>query len=321
MSRVAGFITVALSAGAVLCAGCWDGMSWGLGGPSAADVVKPSIAVMKFENRAGNPLGWDIGDGMKDVLVDRLVRTGKFHVIERPELSSVLKELRFQHTGVTRQQRRAALGRLKNVQYLVKGTITDFGHVSARRGFFNGGGWNIFGGGARAVMGMTLYVVEVESGEIICSTSITESVRAGDSAFQAAYKGLTFGSSAFYRTPLGRATAKVIAKAVKRVTRSIATRPWEPKIALVQADGTVVINGGKDRRVKVGTEYEVRDVGQPIIDPDTGDQIGTQPGPCRGRVRVVEVRQRYSIAAIAEGKAGSFRPGQHCREIPRPAKR
>jgi len=321
MSRPAIFITAALSVGAALCAGCGDELPLGLGGPSAADVVKPSIAVMKFENRAGNPLGWDIGDGMKDVLVDRLVRTGRFHVIERPELNSVLKELRFQHTGMTRQQRRAALGRLKNVQYLVKGTVTDFGHVSTRRGFFDGGGWNIFGGGARAVMGMTLYVVEVESGEIICSTSITESVRAGDSAFKAVYKGVAFGGSAFYRTPLGRATAKVITKAVKRITRSIAARPWTPKIALVQPDGTVVINGGRDRRVKVGSEYEVRDVGQPIIDPDTGDRIGTQPGPYRGRVRVVQVHRRYSVALIVDGKAESFRPGQHCRAVARLAKR
>ena len=155
-----------LSGGLVLCAGCDGAGRWGRADPK---LLKPTVAVMKFENRAPFPLGWDLGDGMKDVLVDRLMATGRFTVVERPELSSVMSELRLQHSGVTRTQRRAALGRLKNVQYLIKGTITDFGHVSTNRGMFRGFGWDLFGGGTRAIMGMTMYVVDVESGEIICS--------------------------------------------------------------------------------------------------------------------------------------------------------
>ncbi|KKK72247.1 hypothetical protein LCGC14_2905790, partial [marine sediment metagenome] len=285
-------------------------------GHNPEDYVKPSVAVMKFENRAGGPRGWNVGDGMKDVLVDRLMATRRFHVIERPELDSVMAELRLQNSGVTRSQRRSALGRLKNVQYLVKGTITDFGHVSTRSSFFAGGGWNIFGGGTRAVMGLTMYVVDVESGEIICSKSIEESVKAKDLSAKATYRGVAFGGTVFYRTPLGKATRKVIGKAVKQICRSIAGMPWEPKIALVQPDGTVIINGGKDRKVRPGAEYIVYEVGDPIVDPDTGDTIGTQPGPQRGRLRVIKVHPRYSVAAILTGQRSELRIGQHCRPAP-----
>ncbi len=62
---------------------------------------------MEFENRANFPLGWNISDGMRDVLVDRLVATGRFSVIERPEINAVMAELRLQNSGATRKQRRA----------------------------------------------------------------------------------------------------------------------------------------------------------------------------------------------------------------------
>ncbi len=293
----------------LLCAGCDGAFSGG----NQADFIKPTIAVMKFENRAPFPLGWDLGDGMRDILVDRLVATGRYHVVERPELDSVLGELRLQHSGVTRQAKRAELGRIKNVQYLIKGTVTDFGHVSTNRGFLGLPNLDAFGGSNRAVMGMTLYVVDVESGEIVSSESISESVRASDLTVQAAYKDVALGGSTFYRTPLGKVTTRVIGRAVRRITGAIADRPWLPQIALIQDDKTVVINGGQNRGLRVGEVYEIFEIGSPIIDPDTGDSIGRQPGKTIGHVRVCRVYPQYSQAEIVLGEAGGFKVGQHCR--------
>jgi len=289
-----------------LCAGC------GVFDPNE-DYVKPTIAVMKFENRAAFPLNWNLSDGMKDVLVDRLVATRRFRVIERPEIDSIINELRFQNTGLTREQKRAQLGRLKNVEYLIKGTVTDFGHVSTGRGFLGLPNIDVFGGSSSAVMSMTLYVVEVESGEIICSQSIEESVRASDVAVKAVYQDIAFGGSVFYRTPLGQATARVIGRAVNRVAAAIASRPWEPKVAMVGSDGTVVVNGGSDRGLREGTRYDVLERGEAIVDPDTGDVIGHQPGRPIGRVQLQDVRKLYSVAGVTAGRAADFRVGQYCR--------
>jgi len=303
----------AVAAGAAwLCAGCSQGLTLS---DDPSRYVKPTVAVMNFENRAPFPVGWKIGDGMRDVLTDRLVATGRFHVIERPELGAVVEELKLQHSGLTRQQNRSSVGRLKNCNYLVKGTITDFGHVSTRRGAMWWDMLGVFGGTNRAVIGMTLYVVDVESGQIIASESLEESVRAGDLSVQAQYRNVGFGGTVFYRTPLGRATARVIDRAVRSVTRSIAARPWEPRIALVQPPATVVINGGADRRVRQGASFEVYQLGSPIIDPDTGDVIGHQPGKTVGRLLVKEVRPRYSVAGIMQGRVDDFQQGQRCRAV------
>ena len=304
-------MTLALIVAASACVGC-DTSGWPF---YRGDYIKPTVAVLRFESKATNPLGWDIGNGMRDILVDRLVDTERFHVIERPEIQSVIRELQLQHSGATRKQSRSKMGRLKNVQYLVKGTVTDFGHVSTDRGFFGLGGMDLFGGNARAVMGMTLYVIDVESGEIIASESLEESVRAKDASLKAVYHDVAFGGSIFYRTPLGRATRKVIGKAVRRITGSIKRQPWQPKIALVQDDENVVINGGENHKIKTGYQYDVYDIGEAIVDPDTGDLIGHYSGRLVGRVRVVKVKKKYAVVSLVDGTAGSFRPGQHCRKV------
>lgn len=300
-----------LAAAGAWCPGCGDGLSG-----EAAKYIKPSIAVLKFENRAPISQGWDVGSGMQDILVDRLLATKRYYVVERPDLATVVKELKVQHSGLTREQDRARAGQLKNVQYLIKGTITDFGQVAGNTGFLGLPPLDVFGAGQRAVMGVTLYVVDVESGEIITSESIEESVRAGDTAAAVQYKNVGFGGTAFCRTPLGRATAAVIERAVRRITDTIASRPWQPRIALVQEGGTVVINGGANRRVAQGACYEVYLLGEPIVDPDTGDVIGHQPGQTVGRIRVREVRPQHSLATAADGSAARFQVGQLCRAVP-----
>jgi curli biogenesis system outer membrane secretion channel CsgG len=302
--------TVALCLALGVCAGC-GGL--GLSGRNPEDYVKPTIAVMKFENRAGFPLNWSLGDGMQEILVDRLLATGRYHVVERQELGAIMNELKFQQGGATRPQGKAATGRIRNCRYLIKGAVTDFGHVSANTGALSAWNWDFLGGSNRAVMGIVLYVVDVESGEIIASENIEESVSAKDLSVKAAYEGLSFGGSVFYQTPLGRATKKVVDRAIKRITTAIASQPWEPQVALVQEDGSVIINGGKDRGVKSGAEFEVLEAGKPIVDPATGDAIGQSPGRSLGRLIVHEVKERYSTATIVVGRAADLKPGQACR--------
>jgi curli biogenesis system outer membrane secretion channel CsgG len=279
-----------------------------------ADYVKPSVAVFKFENRAPFPLGWDLGDEMKEMLFAGLVETNRYRVIERLDIDAVKRELRFQHGGSTRQQGRAKQGRLKNVQYLIKGTITDFGHVS--------GGWAFsdildvvrwFSGSQRAIMSMTVQVIDVESGEIVTFSRLSKSVKAGDVTVELGYQNMAMGGSMFRRTPLGRATASVIDEAVEQITDAIANRRWIPKVATLQNDGTVVLNGGQNRKIKPGMFYEIRQKGQAIVDPESDDVLGYSRGRIVGWVKVVQANELYSIAEVVGGDMSEFQPGQLCR--------
>jgi curli biogenesis system outer membrane secretion channel CsgG len=293
------------------CGGCGVLDFWT---PDPAKFVKPSIAVFAFENRAPFPLDWDLGDGMKEMLTDALVTSDRYRVIERIEIESIMRELQFQSAGATRKAGRAELGRLKNVQYLIKGTITDFGHVSTSRGMLSHLDYfEIFSSTQTAVMGMTLQVIDVESGEVVSSTRLEKTVNAQDVTVNSTYAKMAMGGGMFVRTPLGRATASVIEDAVDQITSAIADRQWNPKIAAIQPDGTIALNGGANRRMQVGMDYEVRELGRPIINPENEDVLGYTTGQVIGWVKVTEVEELYSIAEVVGGDKSLFKPGQLCR--------
>ena len=307
------FVALVFAGVVFLCAGCGPMRD---GDP--ADFIKPTIAVMKFENRAPFPLGWNLGDGMADILVDRLLATKRYRVIERAEIDHILGELQLQQSGVTRGDSRAKLGRIKNVRYLIKGVVTDFGHVSSTTARFGSPVLGLFGSRAAAVVGMTLYVVDVESGEVICSESIEKSVSAKSAGVAGQYKGVSLGGSVFHRTPLGRATAAVMTRAVRKITATIASQPWQTKIAQVMPDNTVFLNGGRNRRITIGSEYHVLSPGRAIVDPDTGDIIGHHSIEILARLRVRRVQARFSVAELIEGDGRQLKVGQTCRRLGRP---
>ena len=99
-------------------------------GPGAS-FVKPTIAVLKFENKAPFPYQWDLGGGTRDVLTDRLVKTDRYHVIERPELDGVMREINLENTGLTRAQDKAkeasVKGNMHTAQVACEASATDSG--------------------------------------------------------------------------------------------------------------------------------------------------------------------------------------------------
>ena len=309
----------ALGAALVAAAGC--ALSSG-SRPTPPDprYIQPTIAVLTFENRAASPAGWRIGDGIADMLVHALMQTGRYAVIERRELGSVLGEIRTQRNPDFRAEGRAQAGRLKSVQYLIKGTITDFGHVSDHQLGFWHRVLSLHEGGSTAVLGMTLYVIDVESGEILASEAIDERVRAGNVSTDAVYRNVSFGGAVFHRTPLGQATRGAVQKAVDRITRIIARQRWRPKVTKVEPM-VLVITGGRDRLLSPGQHFQVMQRGEPVVDPDTGDVIGTREPAVVGVVVVEKVADRFSVARILSGRG--FAVGQSLRPftLPQPNSR
>ena len=272
-----------------------------------AKYVKPTVAVMSFENLAPVHMKWNLGDAMADQLIDRLLNTRRYVVLERFQLDAVLRELkrnedkRFRNVGQPQQ------GQLKHVRYLVKGTITDFGHVETVEGFWRLFDWGLFGSSSHAIVAANIYVVDVQSGQIIASKSVEAKIKDKKEDDKVQYQGMAFGSYTFYHTPLGRATNKMLDEAVRSIAKTIAEQPYQPKIASILND-CVVINGGRDRRIEVGAVYDVRPQAQLVIDPDTGDILGHITGETIGRLRVNQVTNKYSMSEIVEG--GNFQPGQ-----------
>ena len=272
-----------------------------------ARYIKPTVAVMGFENRAPVHTKWQLGDGLADQLIGRLIQTRRYVVLERDQLRAVMEELKRSKSKHFRQEGKPQQGQLKHVRYLVKGTITDFGHVETTEGFWRIFDWGLLGTSSYSLVAATVYVIDVQSGEVIASSTVEAKVRDKKDAEKVEIDGMAFGGYTFYQTSLGRATSKMLDKAVKEIAQVIAERPFQPKIASINS-GQIILTGGQNRRIKIGNEYVVRPMSEQVIDPDTGDLLGHITGEKVGRVKVVQTTEKYSIAIILEGD--QFRPGQ-----------
>lgn len=276
-----------------------------------AKFVRPAVAVEPFENRAPFPLKWDLGDGMAEVLTASLVSSGRFDVVSRASLDSVMSELDLQRDPRFREQGRVAQGRLKNAHYLVRGTVVDFSHVA-------GGGLHFMRGlvhgrvrGYVALVSITLEVIDVETRAVLSNT-FEGQAWASEASVDAVYHDIAFGGEAFYRTPLGHATRDAIWQALHWLVDQVASAEWHPLIARIEGSG-IYLNGGSDRGVRVGELLEVREAGEPIVDPASGDILGQVGERTVGRLRVVNVAERFAIAEVVSGEG--FRVGQSCTRL------
>jgi len=286
--------------------------------PLPKGAVPPRIAVVSFDNRSSFSGQWKLGPGIADLLVSELVASKNFVVLERGHLAEVVDEIMQQKNRLFRKEGKVGEGRLENAQYLIRGVITDFSQTSG--GSFWMGFRHLFigSGGYTARVGLTLTIVDIESGKIVDSVQCSDKAKAGEVYGKASYKGVHFGGDRFFKTPLGTATSGAICKGLKAITEKVPTHYWLPMIADLNPH-QIILNGGNDRGFKVGQFYRVRKKGTAVTDPGTGDVLDILPGPVVGLIRVVEVRARVAGAEVVNGH--SFARGQLMERVKPPAPR
>lgn len=276
--------------------------------PLPEDVHAPVVAVTSFENRAGFDGQWKLGDGMADLLVSELVQSRNFVVVERQHFERITGEIDRQQSSLFRPEGKIKRGQMKSAQYLIRGVINDFSQTG-------GGGFSIsffrnlflLGRGYTARVALTLTLVDVETGQILSAVQSAGLVRTREAYAKATYDGVSFGGDVFFETPLGKATARAIYGGVKQISRDMPKNPWRPMISCVR-NGTILINGGKERGFRVDASYIVRGPADPVTDPATGDVLTFVPGPKLGVIQIVQVDDKVAYARPVEGR--EFNRGQ-----------
>ncbi|MBU1189351.1 MAG: CsgG/HfaB family protein [Gammaproteobacteria bacterium] len=132
---------------------------------------KARIAVARFENKSADSNNWynsSIGDGMADMLTTALVNSGRYIVLERQTLDSVLSEQDLGASGRIKQGTEAVIGEVEGAELLIVAAVTEFmDNSSGSRGGVGGFGGGILGaiaGGSRSAhMAIDLRVVDATS--------------------------------------------------------------------------------------------------------------------------------------------------------------
>ena len=95
--------------------------------------AKDRVAVMDFENKSQHG-GWRLGRGASDILTTELIKTGKFTVMERGRLASIIKEQDMGASGRFDPSTVARLGKIIGVEYIITGAVTEYGQSASGGG-------------------------------------------------------------------------------------------------------------------------------------------------------------------------------------------
>ncbi|MDQ6759092.1 MAG: curli production assembly protein CsgG [Acidobacteriota bacterium] len=276
--------------------------------------VQSSVAAIFGANQ-------DIGKGITDLLVQRLVERGTFSVIERKALDKILQEQNFSNSDRADSNTAAKLGRVLGVDAIITGTITQFGRDDQNRtlgGSAIGGLAGRYGLGgvstknSKAVVAITTRMINTDTAEILAAvTGRGESARSGASlvgsggSWMNAGSGvIDMGGSNFANTILGEAVNHAVASIAQQLdskATQLPTRKVELDGMVADVSGTqLILNIGSKAGVKVGDHLEVRRKQREITDPATGKVLRRVEDKV-GDVVITEVDQQSSVGRFSGG--------------------
>ena len=287
---------------------------------------KKRVAVLSFDDaavRSSSTAAFgssqDVGAGLADVLIDQLLKSGAYSLIERTALDAVLKEQNFSNSSRADPKTAAAIGRLLGVDAIIIGSVTQFGveksAVAVGSGTLGRVTRGVIGGGERvntkATVGMTARMVNTSTGEILTSVSGTgESSKSTVGASGYASGALDMTSSSFQSTILGEAVnraAQIVATGLSEFGSKLAVARVDYSGLIADVSGnTLILNVGRKSGVQVGDTIEITRAGRTILDPQTKKVIRTIVDKV-GAARVTEADDVSSTATIidkAEVKVG-----------------
>ena len=124
---------------------------------------KPRIAVLEFKNKADNQYWYHGGaEAAQDVFVTELVKSGKFRVIDREQLSALMREKNLSLDGDIDPSTAVRAGKLLGVEYFLTGAVTEYGNTSK-----GGSGFGVSVKKRTFVAAMNARLIDTETGEIV----------------------------------------------------------------------------------------------------------------------------------------------------------
>lgn len=259
--------------------------------------AKPRIAVIAFDNRTG---WWasELGNVAADMLVTRLVNSGRFSVIERERLNAILQEQGFQLTGQVNPDDVLEIGRMAGVDYLITGSLTRFS-IDNKSGRILGRSVSY----TEAESELNIRAFSTTTGEIIVATEQSGKKRLGSVSGVISMSAMDLGAA---QDALGPATDKVMEELLKHSDRFVVTEiaappPAMPEIVGSGADGSIYIDQGENLGLQVGQKYEVHRVIDEIV--NARGEVLDQITDVVGVIEVTRVLSQSAICKIVEGEA------------------
>lgn len=246
-------------------------------------------------------------NGIEAIVTDVMNRTGRFRLVERQALDSVLQEQDLVTSERVSKPSGARTGNVLGATFLVQVVVTDYeANVSEKKGGGLGGlvsgrlpavigGIGVKSGQGR--VGMNFRLIDAETSEVVYTRQIESVIREQGLMLG----GLVFSGggvlggffSSYSRTPIGQAVIAGTNKGIYELVKQIGAEPASGSVVRAE-DGRVWVNLGRGV-VAVGDELRIIAKGEELIDPETGLSLGSMDTEL-GSVRVAVVQEQFSIA-------------------------
>lgn len=263
--------------------------------------AKIRVALWDFENNSTRSYWFDdrLGPAARNQIDTAFSENAslreKFSVIERQALELVMKEQGLSAAGALDPQTAAKVGKILGVKYIVTGGIDKFA-INTTRGAV--GGLGVGGQLVQADATINLRFIDTTTAERIVSVSADAEVKKGGGFFR--------GTSLSRDAEWGLAT-EVIEKVAKDVIVKLLVPTTLARIGpgsgpasglearIAKVDGNRAwLNIGSSSGVKVGDKFAVFNIGEAIVDPDTGQKLGADEKET-GSGAVTEVQERFAV--------------------------
>ena len=210
----------------------------GTAAPPPYSGPKARIAVADFEVKAAKAT-FEIGSGLREMLITALINSNRFSVVERQVLNAVMQEQELAASGAAQTGSGAQRGKIKTADLVVTAAVTEFEPQASggAAGIGGGGGVGsgILGGilGAslnKAHMALDIRIVDTSTSEVLAATRVQGTASDIAGGFMAGFFGgfgLGGGLSAYANTPMEKAIRICIIEAVKYISQAISTEYYK----------------------------------------------------------------------------------------------
>ena len=225
---------------------------------------KKRIFISEFENLSAYGQR-RLGKGISDILSTELSKTNSFILLEREKLEEMMKEQTLGQTGFINEQTAPELGKLLGANAIITGSITQFGTRTETHDIILTSGKKQI-----ATCAVDIRIIDITTGQIAW---------AGSGQGEATRKYTSFlgsGKAGGYDEALeGDAFRAAIIKVMDNLVFALNEMEWSCLIAKV-TDSKIYINAGKKSNLTKNQELVIYSLGEPILDPVTGVEIGRE---------------------------------------------
>lgn len=262
-------------------------------------VGRASLVVLEFRLRGAG--GTEAGRALTERLTTTIGTTRKFRLVERDQLADLMKEYDLTRQGFTDKAFAVRSGQLIGADYLLMGNIVERGASSSVK-----------------PVPYTSHVTRVTSARVAARVRVVDT-RTGEVVAQwpvqaSASREQTADGSSLGPAEEGATLAAVDDELARKIALEIVDQVYPIKVAAVNGD-RIVLNRGDGGGLRVEDQIDLFRPGAPIVDPDTGEKIGTDEQRI-GSARVTSVQAKSTEAAVTSG-AGGIQVGMIARAVTR----